>query len=552
MKKIIYFIFLIFIGYSRVLLSQEKSNQIETINGKTYYIHSVKKGESLYGISKTYGVDIEAIYNENPSVKNNGLKAGQKILIPLKKTETEKKESVTNVPSTSNISLDTLHFKYHKVVKGQTIYSICKMYAITQEYFFELNPDKKLGIKENDFVIVGKKENTIPPHLNIQEIKSAISEEITSFKPQYLKKTKYNVLLILPFNASKVDEWLIEDFVKNQQAFPSMSSMMIDFFQGILYAADSLKSDSFQVNITPLDITEQDSLKFVQCLSTQEYKQADIVIGPVYSSLIKTEQSLNKETKLHIIPFISLNKFLFNHPEYSKTTPSVYVDLQALAQFVFDSLRTTTSKVFLLYSNSNGDKDYSKEFKQYYDQLILKHNLKDTIQSIRSISDLKRNIKEKERYTVVFLTNNQVLATDYITQLSIINKTSPIRLCGFFKNIQFDNLDLEYFNQMNFTFAYYQNLNYKSLFPTFLLKYKDTLKTDPSTFFYEGLQIGLYYFNILKTQGLSGFYELDKYPLKDSNIFMPFQFYRPDESTGFQNNGEYIFTIYDRKIQRVR
>jgi len=127
--------------------------------------------------------------------------------------------------------------------------------------------------------------------LNIQEIKSAISEKIPSFKPQYLKKTKYNVLLILPFNASKVEEWLIEDFVKNQQAFPSMSSMMIDFFQGILYAADSLKSDSFQVHITPLDITEQDSLKFVQCLSTQEYKQADIVVGPVYSSLIKTEQS---------------------------------------------------------------------------------------------------------------------------------------------------------------------------------------------------------------------------------------------------------------------
>jgi len=552
MKKKLCFIFLIYIGCYHILLSQEKSNQIETINGKTYYIHSVKKGESLYGISKTYNVDIETIFNENPSVKNSGLKAGQKILIPLIKTETEKKESFTIIPSASNTSLDTLHFRYHKVLKGQTVYSICKMYNITQDLFYELNPDKKTGIKENDYVIVGKKETTLPPNFNIQEIKNAISEKAQSFKPQYPKKTKYNVLLMLPFNASKVDEMNVEDLIKNQQSFPSMSSMMVDFFQGILYAADSLKTDSFQVHITPLDITEQDSSKLVQCLATQEYKQADIVIGPVYSSLIKTEQSLSKEIKHHIIPFISLNKFLFNHPEYSKTTPSLYVDLQALAQFVLDSLRPTSSNVFLLYTNSNGDKGYSKEFKQYYNQLILNKNLKDTIQTIRSISDLKRHIKEKERYTVVFLTNNQVIATDYITQLSIINKTSPIRLCGFFKNIQFDNLDLEYLNQMNFTFAYYQNLNYKSLFPNFLNMYKEAYKTDPSTFFYEGLQIGLYYFNILKTQGLSGFYELDKCPLKDTNIFLPFQFYRPDESTGFQNHGEYIYTIYDRKIQRVK
>lgn len=66
--------------HSQEALRQMRSTKIEKIDGKDYYIHLVKKGQSLYMISKAYDVDINEIIQDNPIVKE-GLKAGQKIKI---------------------------------------------------------------------------------------------------------------------------------------------------------------------------------------------------------------------------------------------------------------------------------------------------------------------------------------------------------------------------------------------------------------------------------------------------------------------------------------
>ncbi len=77
--------------HSQETLREMKSTIIEKIDGKDYYIHSVKKGQSLYMISKAYNVDINEIIQDNPVVKE-GLKAGQKlkILIPQSPRPTRK------------------------------------------------------------------------------------------------------------------------------------------------------------------------------------------------------------------------------------------------------------------------------------------------------------------------------------------------------------------------------------------------------------------------------------------------------------------------------
>ncbi len=547
MKKWL-FIFWGIVGIMNCYFPQEKSGIIEKINGKEYYIHQVKKGESLYGISKLYGVEMEVILNENPSVKEKGLRVGYSIMIPVTHSKNMAKEAV----------MDTVNYKYHRVLKKQTVYSICKEYGISQEEFYRYNPDKKEGIKENDWVIVGKKDNTNKNEVvlkksdvSIGDIKNSIAEKTNIFSELFRKKNEYNVLLLLPFGSDKAEELNVEDMIKYDYAFPYMSSMMIDFYTGMRYAIDSLKTDSFDVRLIPIDMRETDSLKMIQIMNVSEYRDADVIVGPVYSSLIKTEQHFSNIRKYHLIPFVSQNKFLFNHPEYSKTTPSIYVDVQALAHYVFDSLRKRTN-VVLLYSNSNADKEYAREFRKYYNDLVYRDNSKDTVRTFRSISDFKKYVKDKHAYTVVLLTNNQVIATDYITQLSIINKNSPIYLCGFYKTTTFDNLDLEYLNQMNFVFSYYQNVAYSGFFGNYEKRYREEFQTDPSVFFYEGLQVGLYYFNLIKSYGTSALYDLTNFKYSDGTSFMKFDFYRPDENTGYQNNGEFIFKVSDRKIVLIK
>ena len=78
------------IAWALCALAAEKSGTIVYINGSKYYIHTVQPGETLYGLSKTYGVGEKVILENNPSIAR-GLKTAENIKIPF----------VSDVPSRS-------------------------------------------------------------------------------------------------------------------------------------------------------------------------------------------------------------------------------------------------------------------------------------------------------------------------------------------------------------------------------------------------------------------------------------------------------------------
>ena len=57
------------------------SNKIETVNGQQYYLHKVEKGQTLYSISKAYKVPIKILESDTGNIN---LKAGKTIYIPFK------------------------------------------------------------------------------------------------------------------------------------------------------------------------------------------------------------------------------------------------------------------------------------------------------------------------------------------------------------------------------------------------------------------------------------------------------------------------------------
>lgn len=98
-----------------------RSHSIVYINGAKYYVHTVKAGETLYSLSKIYGVDLESITKHNPSAVD-GLKLDQTLKIPVAQqvSVVEKKKKKRD-------------FEYHTVAAGETLYSISKRYAVSIE-----------------------------------------------------------------------------------------------------------------------------------------------------------------------------------------------------------------------------------------------------------------------------------------------------------------------------------------------------------------------------------------------------------------------------------
>lgn len=106
-----------------------RSHSIVYINGAKYYVHTVKAGETLYSLSKIYGVDLESITKHNPSAID-GLKLDQTLKIP-----------VTQQVSVVEKKKKKRDFEYHTVAAGETLYSISKRYAVSIETILTDNAD---------------------------------------------------------------------------------------------------------------------------------------------------------------------------------------------------------------------------------------------------------------------------------------------------------------------------------------------------------------------------------------------------------------------------
>lgn len=58
-----------------------RSSEVVSMAGTDYYLHRVAPGETVYSLSRLYGVAEERFYEDNPAVKEAGLKAGETVRV---------------------------------------------------------------------------------------------------------------------------------------------------------------------------------------------------------------------------------------------------------------------------------------------------------------------------------------------------------------------------------------------------------------------------------------------------------------------------------------
>ena len=100
---------------------------------ETAKTHTVQAGESMYGIAKKYNVSVDEIKAANPGISSS-VQVGQVLTIPAKggaKTTTQTPQNTTSTPK------ETIE---HKVVSGETFYSIAKKYNLSVEDIKNANP----------------------------------------------------------------------------------------------------------------------------------------------------------------------------------------------------------------------------------------------------------------------------------------------------------------------------------------------------------------------------------------------------------------------------
>jgi cell wall-associated NlpC family hydrolase len=164
--------------------SDENLKQIESSSKAS---HLVKSKETLYSISKKYGISMETLCELNPTLKTSNLKTGMKLQLPNMEEATlpEKvvqeqnpiKEIVTETKVEHPVSnVDVVH----KVLPKETLYGISKQTGVSIEELTKLNPSVANGLKVDQFLIIRKGNGE--PAVNKSEVVE-VQKEIETAKP---------------------------------------------------------------------------------------------------------------------------------------------------------------------------------------------------------------------------------------------------------------------------------------------------------------------------------------------------------------------------------
>jgi len=143
-----------------VAYSQEsimRSNITESIDGKDFYIHEVKKGQTLYAIARAYHVKLDEVQYYNQGLTHD-LEIGQKVKIPAFAPGSEKSTDANNSG-----------YIMHKVRPQATLYSLSKEFEVSVDEIMDANGGLPEGLKEGTFIKIPRSQiiDTSEPELEV-------------------------------------------------------------------------------------------------------------------------------------------------------------------------------------------------------------------------------------------------------------------------------------------------------------------------------------------------------------------------------------------------
>jgi membrane-bound lytic murein transglycosylase D len=131
----------------------ETSVKVDThVKGK----HVVQKGETLYSISRVYGLSVSELLEYNDLNINDGIKIGQELALgkpgEVNKTETEIKVAESKIESGKPDD----RFIYHTVVAGENLYKIAREYQVSIKEVMDWNNKKDFSVGVGEVLKIKK------------------------------------------------------------------------------------------------------------------------------------------------------------------------------------------------------------------------------------------------------------------------------------------------------------------------------------------------------------------------------------------------------------
>lgn len=420
-------------------LKKIRSSVVETIDGRDFYIHTIKRGQTLYMISKAYSVDINDIIRENPGVKE-GIRADETLRIPVRGQSDKPKKAI--VPEQKVVVIDS----------------------------------QPVPVKSVDSLKIESRPVLLPCALD-----------------QSSKKPVYHVALMLPLylgdvtglNAEKPDRKAVS---------ASRSLQFLPFYEGFLMAIDSLKKTGLAIRLYVYDV-DKDTSRTKQLLKKPELKSMDLIIGVLYHRNFQIVADFARKNKISIVnPISERTDILTDNPFVFKIQPAKSAQPQILAKYL--KSYTANGKILIVRNGQYPDKRFPDQLYEACRELNIDATVVEGQQSM--ISQLSQNV---ENFVIAYSTKTEYVA-DFTRRLFELRNSYRINLIGLPDWQTLNGIELEYLSVLK-THAILPGFvdYYNPWVSRFVADYQSRYLMDPPVLAFQGYDAAWYFLNALNRYG---------------------------------------------------
>lgn len=527
--------------------------------------HQVQKGETLYALSKKYGIKVKDIIDNNPDVIN-GLKQDMILLIPQSNVALIKKEEILPEVNETQIKEDEKtvkekkehEYRIHIVQAKETIFSLCKLYSISEENLFEINPELNNGLKVGFELRVPHTK----PEVNESEIVSDVytdlnvnfDQSITELSDSLITQDIYNIALMLPFYLDKNDEIEENAVAGDKEKIYKKSEVALEFYQGALLALDSLRKEGVAARLYVVDSYEDSLAALENFINNKDSVDYHLIIGPLYKSNFTKISEYAKEKQISIVAPVPLsNKILLGNEYVSKTSPSRPVQMEKIAEYVVLNYQKNEN-VFVVNTGDEEEKNLLAAFLRKARNIEDTLNLKDSLRMVSfgklTKDKLKLHLDSTVENVVVLPTTDAVYVYDFLTILNGFVDDYSITVFGLDKWQNFTNLDTDFLHDLKIHVTSSYFIDYENdRVNEFICKYRAKYFTEPSKYGFSGYDVMYYYVSNLDKYGVNMQSQLEV--IKKEGIGNSFDFFKTGMESGFENRSTYLLKYEDYKLKRV-
>lgn len=593
----------------------EISKQKFASEGKVWYMHQVMKGQTLYSISRAYNVTVDQISSEN-AIQDNGIQEGQILRIPANKgsqtavtqndakpkeqTETRSASPAPGTPSGSGSTTRATpasqdqRYLYHKVKRGETLYSIAGEYGISVRELKKANKGL-LFPREGDFLMIprrkmtGHREDAVPaPDENLVSddvalpdtaLLKEVPEEFTVPGNRTVLRSlngSVRVAVLLPFfinenNARSYTDStrrdaqgnkIYREVTKSGGLIYEGSLPFLEIYEGILIAVDSLRTLGLAVELEIYD-TGADSSLVNRLLWSGALNNATLIIGPVFSHNLEKVSSWAAERNIPVVSPVALRdrNILGNRPTLYRVFPSEYAaqDLMAgelrnhrgsnVVFFYADSAMYDPSTSVLWEKVRNvmaetGQDDTASLTPFYFTGLTQRRSAYSGVTSIDNLL-----VADRENVIILASTNSSVVSSTF-SNLHGVARKYDLKVIGYPEIGGLETVDLRYFYDLELYIPSGSYIDFNSpATKEFTAKFMRKFRTEPmaESFAWRGFDIAWYFIGGLAAGG-------DSF-LRDPGIFNPellsleLDFRRESRNNGYENRG--MFMIHYKRDMTI-